>query len=104
MGVMRTLERPETIETKHGLKKVTHEVYCFSITPFLSPPITVMVYKGSLDAKGNFQVLAECQSTISINQEEFRWLLNPTPQGKPAGDFRLSDVLVILKGKGQAGT
>lgn len=99
MGVMRTLERPETIETKRGLKTVTHEVFCYSIAPFRSPPITVIVYKGTLDSKGQFNVLLDTQSTIEISQEEFRWLLNPTPQGKPAGDFRLSDVLVILQGK-----
>lgn len=98
MSVMRILERPETVETKHGFKRATHEVYCYSIKPFMNPPITVSIYKGTLDAKGHFQVLVESQTTIEVGQEGFRWLLNPTPQGKPAGDFRLSDVLTVLQG------
>lgn len=97
MPVMRTLESPQTIETKHGIKKATHEVFCYSIMPFQNPPIQVRIYKGTLDAAGHFQVLTDTQAPIEITQEEFKWLLNPTPQGKPAGDFRLSDVLWILK-------
>jgi hypothetical protein len=101
MSVMRILERPETVETKHGFKKATHEVYCYSIKPFVSPPITVSIYKGSLDARGHFQVLVESQTTIDVGQEGFRRLLNPSPQGKPAGDFRLSDVLHLLQAGGK---
>lgn len=97
MAVMRALQQPETIETKKGIRKVTHEVYGYAIMPFQNPPITVQVFKGSLDGNGHFQVLASSQTRIEITQEEFRWLLNPTPKGKPAGDFRLSDVLGVLE-------
>lgn len=97
MSIMRTLGHPETIETKQGIKKVTHEVYSYAITPFQNPPIKVHVYKGTFDSVGHFQVLVDTQTTIEISQEEFRWLLNPTPNGKPAGDFRLSDVWSVLK-------
>jgi len=33
---------------------------------------------------------------VDITQEEFKLLLDPTPAGKPAGDFRLSDVMSVL--------
>jgi len=103
MSIMRTLERPETIETRQGIKKVTHEVYGYAIMPFQNPPIKVHTYKGMLDAAGHFQVLVDTQSTIEITPEEFKWLLNPTPNGKPAGDFRLSDVWSVLKRRYEKG-
>ena len=68
MAVMRMLERPETVETKHGFRKATHEVYCYSINPFISPPITVSIYKGTMDATGPFQVMVESQTTIDVGQ------------------------------------
>jgi hypothetical protein len=96
MSLMRTLERPETVETRHGLKKVTHEVYCYAITPFQNPPIKVLVYKGNMNGLGHLEVLTETQASLDLTQEEFKLLLDPTPAGKPAGDFRLSDVMSVL--------
>jgi hypothetical protein len=34
---------------------------------------------------------------MHINPTEFRELISPTPQGKPAGDFQLSDVLCLIR-------
>jgi hypothetical protein len=96
MAVMRILEHPETIETRNGLKKVTHEVFCYAITPFQNPPIKVLVYKGNMDGQGHLEIHTDTQSTVEITQDEFKSLLNPTPAGKPAGDFRLSDVMSVL--------
>ncbi len=103
MSVMRTLDHPETVETKHGIKKATHEVFCYAITPFQSPPIKVQTYKGNLDSNGHFQVLIDTQTTIDLSQEEFKKLLSPTPEGKPAGDFRISDILRALKSRRKIG-
>ena len=97
MAILRPLARPELVETKKGIKKATHEIYSYAITPFLVPPIKVHTYKGTLDAAGRFQVLVDTQSTIELTQAEFKGLLDPNPKGKKAGDFRLSDVLEILR-------
>ncbi len=97
MTVMRLLDHPETIETKEGIRKVTHEAYCYSITPFLNPPIKVITFKGFIDpAKGRFRPVTSTQTLVDITPDEFRALLNPTSEGKPAGDFRLSDIHGIL--------
>ena len=100
MAILRPLNRPEIVETKKGIKKVTHEIYSYAITPFLVPPIKVHTYKGTLDAGGRFQVLVDTQATIELTQAEFKGLLDPNPKGKRAGDFRLSDVLEILRRRG----
>lgn len=97
MAILRPLDRPETVDTKKGIKKVTHEIFSYSINPFLILPVKVQAYKGTLDAAGHFQVLAETQSIVELTQLEFKGLLDPNPKGKRAGDFRLSDVLEILR-------
>ena len=81
MTVLRSLDPPETIETQQGIKRATHEVYCYAITPFLNPPIKILVYKDSMDASGHFQVLVSTQITIEFSQEKFKELLNPTLKG-----------------------
>lgn len=97
MAILRPLDRPEIVETKKGIRKVTHEIYGYAITPFSVPPVKVHTYKGTLDAAGRFQVLVDTQATLELTQAEFKGLLDPNPNGKRAGDFRLSDVLEILK-------
>ncbi len=99
MSILRPLEQPLIVETKKGIKKVTHEVYSYAITPFLVPPIKVHTYKGTLDAAGRFQVLVDTLATIELTQAEFKGLLDPSPKGKRAGDFRLSDVLNVLRSR-----
>jgi hypothetical protein len=66
------------------------------ITPFAYPPIKVQVYKGHIDQRGTFQAL-DAPKDILITQDEFKELLLPNKQGKPVGDFRLSDILRCLK-------
>ena len=96
MSVMRALEEAEYIYTRDGKKRVTHEAYSYMITPFAYPPIKVLVYKGHIDHRGTFQAL-DAPKDIIITQDEFKELLSPNAQGKPAGDFRLSDILRCLK-------
>jgi hypothetical protein len=97
MAILRPLDRPEIVETKKGIRKVTHEIYSYAITPFQVPPIKVHTYKGTFDGTGRFQVLVDTQFTLEITQAEFKGLLDPNPKGKKAGDFRLSDVLELLR-------
>src|SRR4051812_26690188 len=96
MSVMRALSEAEYVYTRDGKKRVTHEAYSYTITPFAYPPIKVQIYKGHIDLKGTFQAL-DLPKDIHITQEEFKELLCPNAQGKPAGDFRLSDILRCLK-------
>jgi hypothetical protein len=96
MSVMRALNETEYVYTRDGKKRVTHEAYSFLITPFAYPPIKVFVYKGHIDPRGTFQAL-DAPKDIIITQDEFKELLSPNSQGKPAGDFRLSDILRCLK-------
>lgn len=96
MSVMRALDEAEYIYTRDGKKRVTHEAFSYLITPFAYPPIKVMVYKGHIDTRGTFQAL-DAPRDIFITAEEFKDLLCPNSQGKPAGDFRLSDILRCLK-------
>lgn len=96
MSVMRALEDAEYIYTREGKKRVTHEAYSYMITPFAYPPIKVLVYKGHIDHKGIFQAV-DVPKDIILTQEEFKELLCPNAHGKPAGDFRLSDILRCLK-------
>jgi hypothetical protein len=56
----------------------------------------VQVYKGHIDQRGTFQAL-DAPKDILITQDEFKELLRPNEHGKPAGDFRLSDILRCLK-------
>jgi hypothetical protein len=96
MSVMRMLVHPETVDTKDGIHKATHEAYCYSITPFLNPPIKVSTYKGFIDSSGRFHPITDSQTVTEITLDEFRTLLRPTSQGKPTGDFRLSDIQGVL--------
>jgi hypothetical protein len=96
MSVMRALEEAEYVYTREGKKRATHEAYGYMITPFAYPPIKVQVYKGHIDQRGTFHAL-EAPKDILITQEEFKELLSPNANGKPAGDFRLSDILGCLK-------
>jgi len=96
MSVMRALGEAEYIYTRDGKKRVTHEAYSYMITPFAFPPIKVQIYKGHIDHRGTFQAL-DAPKDVHITQEEFKELLSPNAQGKPAGDFRLSDILRCLK-------
>jgi hypothetical protein len=93
---MRALEEAEYVYTRDGKKRVTHEAYSYLITPFAYPPIKVLVYKGHIDHRGTFQAL-DAPKDIIITQDEFKELLCPNSHGKPAGDFRLSDILRCLK-------
>lgn len=96
MSVMRALNEAEYVYTRDGKKRATHEAYSFMITPFAYPPIKVFVYKGHIDQRGTFQAL-DAPKDLVITQDEFKELLRPNPQGKPTGDFRLSDILHCLK-------
>jgi hypothetical protein len=96
MSVMRALEEVEYVYTREGKKRATHEAYGYMITPFAYPPIRVQVYKGHIDQRGTFHAL-EAPKDIIITQDEFKELLSPNANGKPAGDFRLSDILGCLK-------
>ncbi len=96
MSVMRALDEAEYVYTREGKKRVTHEAYSYMITPFAYPPIKVLVYKGHIDNRGTFQAV-DSPKDIIITQEEFKELLCPNAHGKPAGDFRLSDILRCLK-------
>ncbi len=98
MSVMRALEEAEYVYTREGKKRVTHEAYAYMITPFAYPPIKVQVYKGHIDQRGTFHAL-DAPKDILITQDEFKQLLSPNAQGKPAGDFRLSDILRCLKNR-----
>jgi hypothetical protein len=98
MSVMRALEEAEYVYTREGKKRVTHEAYGYMITPFAYPPIRVQVYKGHIDQSGTFHAL-DAPKDILITQDEFKELLNPNAQGKPAGDFRLSDILRCLRNR-----
>jgi hypothetical protein len=97
MSVMKALDAPETVYTQDGKKRVTHETYIFNITPYMNPPITVQTVKGLIDKRGQFQAVPGNLNLIHVTLEEFKQLISPTPQGKPAGDFRLSDVLKLIK-------
>lgn len=97
MSVMKALEVSEIVYTKDGKKRATHEAYCYSIVPYHNPPVTLEVVKGLIDKNGQFLALLTTVRAIEITPDEFRQLISPTPQGKPAGDFRLSDVLSLLK-------
>jgi len=96
MSVMRALDEAEYVYTGNGKKRATHEAYSFLITPFAYPPIKVLVYKGHIDQRGIFQAL-DVPRDIIITQDEFKELIRPDSHGKPAGDFRLSDILRCLK-------
>jgi hypothetical protein len=97
MSVMKALEVSEIVYTKEGRKRATHEAYCYSIVPYHNPPVKLEVVKGLIDKNGQFLALPTTVKAIEITPDEFRQLISPTPQGKPAGDFRLSDVLSLLK-------
>jgi hypothetical protein len=96
MSVMRALDEVEYVYTRDGKKRVTHEAYSYMITPFAYPPIKVLIYKGHIDRQGIFQALASPKDII-LTQDEFKELLCPNAHGKPAGDFRLSDILRCLR-------
>lgn len=96
MSVMRALDEAEYVYTREGKKRVTHEAYSYMITPFAYPPIKVLIYKGHIDQKGTFQAV-DSPKDIILTQAEFKELLCPNAHGKPAGDFRLSDILRCLK-------
>lgn len=96
MSVMRALDEAEYVYTRDGKKRVTHEAYSYMITPFAYPPIKVLIYKGHIDTKGIFQAVDSPKDVI-LTQDEFKELLCPNAHGKPAGDFRLSDILRCLK-------
>lgn len=97
MSVMKALETPETIYTRDGKKRVTHEAYSYHITPYQNPPVKLEVVKGFIDKNGQFLAIPASCRVVDITPTEFRELISPTPQGKPAGDFRLSDVLGLLR-------
>jgi hypothetical protein len=103
MSVMRALPEAEYVYTRDGKKRVTHEAYSYMITPFAYPPIKVMVYKGHIDHRGTFQAV-DAPKDIVITQDEFKELLCPNAHGKPAGDFRLSDILRCLKKRNSIAT
>ena len=55
-----------------------------------------MVHKGHIDHPGSFQAVNDPKDII-ITHDEFMELLSPNAHGKPAGDFRLSDILRCLR-------
>jgi hypothetical protein len=97
MSVMRALDPPEVIYTREGRKRATHEAYSYHITPYQNPPVKLEVVKGFIDKSGQFLAIAATAKAVDITPTEFRELISPTPQGKPAGDFRLSDVLGMVR-------
>lgn len=104
MSILKPLETPEVIFTDEGSRKMTHEVFCYSITPLSNPPVTVDVFKGWINKKGLFQTLETSKRSNAITADEFKELLEGNPSGKPAGDFRLSDILRVLGKRGKAAT
>lgn len=97
MSVMKALESPEIIYTRDGKKRATHEAYSYHITPYQNPPVKLEVVKGFIDKNGQFLAIPTSTRIVDITLTEFRELISPTPQGKPAGDFRLSDVLGVIR-------
>lgn len=97
MSVMKALENPEVIYTRDGKKRATHEAYSYHITPYQNPPVKLEAVKGFIDKSGQFQAIPTSARVVEISLTEFRELISPTPQGKPAGDFRLSDVLSVIR-------
>ncbi len=97
MSVLKALETPETVYTPDGKIRATHETYSYVITPFHNPPIKVSIHKGHIDRNGLFKSIPSSAKSIDLTPEEFKELISPTPEGKPAGDFRLSDILRVLK-------
>lgn len=97
MSVMKALESPEIIYTRDGKKRATHEAYSYHITPYQNPPVKLEVVKGYIDKNGQFLAIPTSAKVVDITLTEFRELISPTPQGKPAGDFRLSDVLGVIR-------
>lgn len=77
--------------------RATHEALSYMITPFQNPPITVLAYKGLIDRNGQFKPITTTPTPVQLTPEEFKELISPTSEGKPAGDFRLSDILQVLK-------
>lgn len=97
MSVMKALEMAETVYTRDGKKRATHEAYSYHITPYQNPPVKLEMVKGYIDKSGQFLALPTTLKVVDITLTEFRELISPTPQGKPAGDFRLSDVLGLIR-------
>jgi hypothetical protein len=97
MALLKTLESTQEILTPEGKVRLTHEAFCYTITPYAFPPIQVKRVKGYIDGKGVFRPVLPMEAGFEITQDEFRQLISPTPQGKPAGDFRISDVLAIWR-------
>lgn len=97
MSVMKALDEAEMVYTRDGKRRATHEAFSYHITPYKNPPVKVEMVKGFIDRHGQFLAIPESIRALDITASEFRELISPTPQGKPAGDFRLSDVLTLVR-------
>ncbi len=97
MSLLRALEVAQEIITPEGKIRLTHEAYCYTIVPYAFPPIQVKRVKGHIDRMGRFRPVLPMESGFEISQDEFRQLISPTSMGKPAGDFRISDVVAIWR-------
>jgi hypothetical protein len=97
MALMKALDEPQEIVTSEGKVKLTHEAYCFTIVPYAFPPVQVRSVRGHIDRMGRFKPMLPMETSFEISQEEYRLLISPTPQGKPAGDFRISDVIAMWR-------
>jgi hypothetical protein len=93
---MKALLVAEETSTREGKKRVTHEVYNYMIKPYASPPIVVEIVKGNI-INGKFKPIVESAAKFQISFEEFKLLISPNDKGKPAGDFRLSDIVALLR-------
>ncbi len=96
MGLMKALLSTEEIPTSEGRKKVTYEAYNFVIKPYCSPPIVLEIVKGNI-SNGKFKPIVESAKKFLFTFEEYKLLMLPNANGKPAGDFRLSDVVDLIR-------
>ncbi len=97
MALLKSLDEPYEMVTAEGKIRVTHEAYCYTIVPFAFPPVQIKTVKGHIDRMGRFKPLLPMVTAFEVSQEEFRALISPTTQGKPAGDFRISDIVSMWR-------
>lgn len=95
---IRPLAAPETLPVTGGSFTLTHSMEVLHVNPrSTDAAIEVRKMKGVIDENGVFKDIGSHQ-VVTLDAQGFSDLLASTGGGKPAGDFRLSDIApAILK-------
>lgn len=91
------LTTPETVQSPYGPVQATHEDYGHIFHPHVGQ-VRSFRYLGTVDADGKFNPFPNAEGAgVLIENDDYKELIAPTTQGKPAGVFRTDDVIRIHK-------